>query len=356
VATIVNGRREFELLSASAVTAAEVLRDAGLRTGAIVNNPFLSRHFGIDRGFEDYDHEGGANSSIRRADVVVDRALDWIAARSDERFFLVVHLFDPHMDYDPPALVRGSFTDGLVSNLRLPITDRLGRPGAQLGEADREFVRAAYDEELLFVDRQLGRLFAGLSEAGVLTQGLVLLTADHGEELFDHGGFEHGHAMWDELLHVPLIAWGADVQPGRTATPVSDADLARSMLDAAGVAAPRGMGGRSLWPHLSRGEPLAARPLIAERLLYGPPELEALRDGAWKLIRVPGGSRAELYDLSGDPGERVNLASGEPAHTAHLARELDLRLAPLRHAGTSAGQADITPEMRAKLESLGYTD
>jgi len=366
VAGVVDGRRGFEKLGARAVTVAEALRDGGFATAAIVNNPFLASDFGVDRGFDDYDHEGGGNLKLRRADVVVDRALEWLDAHGSERFFLVVHLFDPHMDYDPHESVRGTFTGAMPGNLALPISNlrALRANASRLGEDDREFIRAAYDEELLFVDRQVGRLFAGLERHGVLRDGLVLFTSDHGEELFDHGGFEHGHAMGEELLHVPLIAWGGAVAPGRTPTPVSTADVARTLLEATGVPVPEpsaeslGIGGRSLWPHLAAGDALEDEPLVAEGLLYGPPELEALRVGRWKLVRAPGedaGPRTTLYDLVADPGERSNRAADEPARVAELARELNLRLAAARH-GVVGEEADVSDEMRSKLKDLGYTE
>ena len=93
---------------------------------------------------------------------------------------------------------------------------------------------------------------------------MVILTSDHGEELFDHGGFEHGHAMWQELLHVPLIVWAPGVEPGRESAPVSLVDVTPTVLDRLGIAPPTRFDGISLWPNLSAVVPLPQRPLFAE--------------------------------------------------------------------------------------------
>ena len=197
-------------LEASLPTLAELLFERGFTTAAIVNNPFLERRFGVARGFEHYDEGPTSNLRSRRADEVVDLALEWLDRREEGPFLLVIHLFDPHAGYDAPEEVRGTFTTGYDGKLEFPVAAdgriRLGLD--ELDESDQRFVMAAYDEELLYVDRHLGRLFAGLESRDLFEQALVVLTSDHGEEFWDHQRFEHGHTVYEEQLHVPLLFWG----------------------------------------------------------------------------------------------------------------------------------------------------
>ena len=198
-----------------------LLRARGLRTGAIVNNLFLASVYGLNRGFEVYDYEPGDNRTIRRADVTVTRALDLIDTWNDRPFFLVVHLFDPHMSYDAPLPFRGVFTQVYDSQFTLPVEDlqTLQMEPLPLTETDWEFIRAAYDEEIRFVDEQLGRFRAGLAARNLLDTSLIILTADHGEELLDHGGFEHGHALWQELLGYPSWCGALALRPDERRVP-----------------------------------------------------------------------------------------------------------------------------------------
>ncbi len=173
-------------LDPSVVTIAEILVDRGFRTGAVVNNPYLEKAFGVDRGFGEYDIAPARNRRHRLADAVVSRSLELVDQWGADPFFLVVHFFDPHMSYDPPSSFRGRFSENIKTELRYPVSDRrrlLGQ-SEQLSGGDHEFINAAYDEEIAFVDQEFGRLMDGLVERGVFESTLVMFTSDHGEELF----------------------------------------------------------------------------------------------------------------------------------------------------------------------------
>ena len=337
---------------------AEVLGQRGYATGAIVNNPYLSPDFGLGRGFDHYDFDVSSNAVTRRADEVVDRALDWIDAQAEGPWFLLAHFFDPHMDYAPPEATRGVFTAPLEarSRFQLPIQRmrRIRAAAPRLSQGDREFIRAAYDEEIAFVDAQLGRLRAELSARGILGRAIVVLTSDHGEELFEHGGFEHGHALWEGLLRVPLLVWGPGVVPGREATPVSWVDLMPTLLEAVEIEPPGPMEGRSLWSHLAGPDELEERAIYAESILYGP-QLKAIRQGEAKLILDLKRSRRWLYDLERDPGERRNLASARNALADALFAKAERRF---EAAAASANSEPVAVPLmtREKLRSLGYLE
>ncbi len=354
--------RNFVTLPEVVPTMAGILASEGFATGAIVANPFLDPRFGLGRGFAYYDHADTDNSELRSATEVVDLALEWVDANSSRPFFLMVHLFDPHLDYDAPVPFRGRFAvagnDGLELPVQglWPIRNRI----AEMGATERDFISAAYDEEIAYIDSEIGRFMDGLLHRGVLDRSLVALTADHGEELFEHDGFEHGHSMYDGVLRVPLILWGTQVVPGRESVPVSLIDLAPTILEAAGVAASAdeaavaavgGLPGRSL---LDTARPVwpEQRVVIAEGLLYGP-ETKAIVRWPYKAILEVDNGRAMLFDLEADPREQSDLAAQRPKVLSALLGELSDRLAEARALGV-APDADLDEALLQRLRALGY--
>ena len=340
-------------LSDDVATLAETLRARGYATAARVANPYLVERFGLSRGFDSYENQPVTNQRVRRAPRIFDDSLRWIRAQEQRPFFLLVHVFDPHMDYDPPKEVRGSFTGNLESALSLPVSEfrELRQQGA-LPARDQAFVQAAYDEEILAVDRALDAFLQALSDEGVLDRSLLVLTADHGEELFDHGGFEHGHTLYQELLHVPLLFLGEGLTPARVATPVSLIDVLPTVAEAVGAPIPPGAEGTSLWP-LLRGDPgpLPDRALWAESTLYGPPLAAIVR---WPYKLVIGGTAPLLFDLEKDPAERRDLAAAEPERAAALEAELRAQLQRAAQESPPRQAATIDDEVREQLRALGY--
>jgi arylsulfatase A-like enzyme len=218
-----------------------------------------------------------------------------------------------------------------------------------------ERAKGLYDAELAFLDAELGRLFDGLEARGLDGETLVVVTADHGEEFGEHGGFEHGHTLYQELLHVPLLMRlpglipAGEVLEGR----VGLIDVAPTICDLAGVAVPETFSGRSLRGVLA-GEAAAAAPILAHGNFWGP-ALTSWSSGRWKLVLTPDGEgqRAQLYDLETDPSELHDLAAAEPARVAELRAELTLALkgGASREPGTAV---ELSPAERKRLEALGY--
>jgi arylsulfatase A-like enzyme len=347
----------FAKLSDTPTTLGEHLHAFGYPTHAVAGNPNLHPRFGVARGFDRYDYLAGGMDHIRRADVIVDTAVAWMNARRGAPFFLFIHFFDPHMNYDPAPPTRGRFTGQLPSGrLQLPFAEsarvRAGR--LWLSNDEQEFVRAAYDEEIAFVDLQLGRLFDALRTSGWSDRAIVIFTADHGEEFWDHNGFEHGHTMYDELLRVPLIVWGPGVRPARIATPVSLVDVAATIADGVGAPPMPQSAGISLWPLLTSGAPLPARPLFADHSRYGPDRAAVVRWPHKVVVDLDSGAR-QLYDLERDPGERVNLAAKDPSTTNELAAAIAERM-EARHAHARPEAATLDSATRERLQQLGYLE
>jgi arylsulfatase A-like enzyme len=203
------------------------------------------------------------------------------------------------------------------------------------------------------VDEQLGVLLQGLEQRGLLRESLVALTADHGEELFDHGSFEHGHSVFQELIHVPLAFWGVGVRPGREPAAVSLVDLAPTLLDAVGLPPLSPADGVSLWPNLSEGAPLPKRVLYAEGLLLGH-EQKAVIDWPEKLVWLPRRDTWVRFDLSQDPKEQQALQpDGAPAEES-MRREAVALWSTQPDSPESVAPIDaVTGEA---LKKLGYVE
>lgn len=334
---------------------ATALRARGYETAAFVGNPTLDKSLGFANGFDTYVLPESLVAGLEKdhADRITAHALKWLRASPHRKpFFLYAHYLDPHDPYDNPEVVdgRAPFESGTTSTLN-------GRDvhGVFLGKiplldpaADVAHLSALYDTEIHYFDRSLRWLLAAF-EGERLGETLFVLTADHGEELYDHGGWKHGRTLYQEQLRVPMIwRWEGRLPAGtRIAGPVRLLDVAPTLLDAAGGSVPDSWQGRSLLP-LLQGERRNRRPfLFAQHLADGPPRA-ALLGRRWKLILfdrrrqfVPGGelddilyhqelrrlARVELYDLEHDPGEHHNLAAQRPDLVAALAPQLEERLA-----------------------------
>ena len=319
------------VLPEAARSVAEDFRQAGYRTAAFVSGFPLKRRFGFARGFDTYDDQLPRGKDLRRtayvertADRTTDAALAWLDAARPEGspkspFFLWVHYFDPHAPYEAPV-------------------------ESMAGAA------SPYDGEIAFVDAQIGRLLRRLEEREPGAPPLVLVTADHGESLGEHGEDTHGIFVYDATIRVPFILAGPGVTAGVVAQTVARGiDVAPTLLDYAGLTA-RAMQGRSL-RRAAAGERLPDEPAYAEslhpQLQYGWAPLHAWRTAKHKLIEAP---RVELYDLEGDRQELHDSASRDPARVEAMRREL---LRAMSAETPNAAQA-VDPETRERLAALGY--
>ncbi len=330
--------------------------------GLIAPNPFAGASFGMDRGFDYFYQPGWSPYALPRGKEnlaacpllvriseklskhilcrsidgagLTDHALDVLAQRRDRPLFLWIHYLDVHLPYvhtvNPTvsAAVRTVVTGDFYAEL----AKIRSRPGL------REELWAANEDEVRFVDGQAQRIVDAFGERPRVT----VLTADHGEELFEHGGVEHGHALFQEVIQIPLVISGLKRAPGVSPEPVTLVDVTKTLLAAAGGNDPLMMG-----VDLAGDIPDSRLLRSGNMLRVAPDRMFTIRRGWWKAItdeELP----AALFDLQSDPGELHNLAADQSG----IYREL-MEGQPRESLGGGAA-VELSEEQRARLEALGY--
>lgn len=313
------------------VTLAEVLKRGGWQTGAFVGAFVLDSKWGLDQGFDRYadDFDLSKYKAISLGDVsrpgsqVVDRALEWLNGRADQRFFAWLHFYDPHTPYEAPEPYR---------------TQYAGRP---------------YLGEIAYMDAQVGRVLQWLQDRGLQERTIVVAMGDHGEGLGEHREASHGFFVYDSTVRVPLVMRTPydGLSRRRVAAVVRSVDVMPTVVALVGQAAPKGVSGRSLLPMMTGVTPDLNLDAYSEsyypRYHYGWSELRAMRAGRFKLIAAP---RPELYDLEQDPRETRNLYDERRPLADRMAAALD-RIA---ERSTETQPARVDPDTRERLAALGY--
>ncbi|MEX2271136.1 MAG: sulfatase-like hydrolase/transferase [Vicinamibacterales bacterium] len=309
-------------------TIASLLKAQGFATGAFIGGFPLDRRFGVGAGFDHYDDTLDAASGIeagereRRADRVIAPAREWIGEQPG-KWLSWVHLYDPHATYEAPE------------------------------EWNARFPNDPYLAEVSWTDFALGALLKQLEQGSRPT--LVIVTADHGESLGDHGEITHGLFAYEPVLRVPLIV--AEIRPGGgvrgegavITSPARHVDLLPTVVEAVGAPAAPSVSGTSLLPVIAaRGGD--DRPSYFEAMTAavarGWAPLRGVISGREKYIDLP---IPELYDLAADPAEASNLA----ARSTDRARVLFNTLRTFNVAPPARAQAE-SPETLERLRSLGY--
>lgn len=340
---MLSGMHDFSgnKLSPLQPTLASVLKQAGYQTGAVIGAAVLDSRFGLDQGFDFYyDHfdfsrldEANLDEMERPGNVVADEALDWLAKNSQKKFFLWMHLYDPHFPYHPPE------------------------------PYSRDYAAQPYDGEIAFADEQVGRLLRFLKEKGIYQNTLVVLCGDHGESLGEHGEKTHGFFIYNATMHVPLIIKLPENAAARIVTdPVSLVDLMPTVLGAVGLDIPSQVQGRSLLGTLRavQGRDSDDR-ANRERVLYGETfmprihfnwsELRGSENSKYHFIDAP---RPELYDLANDPGEVHNLFNEKKAVSGEMRAKLVSMIRDYSAGKELAEKTGLDPALMERLKALGY--
>jgi len=361
-------------------TLAEAFAHAGYRTAAVTANPYFARELGLGRGFEDVqvlpiaeDFRPDAPPTVNDSAERVDRAaLEWLdRLDDDDRAFLYIHSLNPHNPYTPPPPFAGRFSsaaaswlDGSTATL---VSIRDGKRPLRAAEAGR--LRGLYLDGVSYNDDQIGILLDRLRSRYRDRDILLVVTADHGEELSDHGGLFHGHTLYDEVVHIPLvISWPGLVRPRRVERLTDTLELHQTL--AALVAPDSVTAGPSLWPDLLGTRP---PPSDAGRIVFAAaPGLRhgyMARSNRWKVIlahrrgldfgmgRGPGRTHDPEYvfDLEHDPGEHHNVAGAAVPEVAWLRAKLEAWVDAHREQQASA-PFHLDAATRRRLEALGYRE
>jgi arylsulfatase A-like enzyme len=334
-----------DVLPARLTTLAGALRAGGYRTLGFTANPFLIAPFGFAHGFDTFEFfPGGDFASGGR---VVAEAMRQVNTAGPGPLFLWVHLMEPHSPYVPPPETDGLFP---VGGAPRPIPADVAIPGWLLPGSPRDLrpYVAAYDEKTAAVDVAVDSLLRQLRQTRALNNAVIALTADHGEQFLDHGGWEHSTTLYDELIRVPLLIKAPFLAPGIVNTQVQLIDLMPTLLDCAGLDAVS-LPGRSLARMSGRDED--GRPAFAE--IAGTEY--AVRLGGWKLIAASDG-RTQLFDLRADPHELHDVTPENPARAERLSRLLDRNLSASLERGRDVDgeTAPVAPAVERRLRALGY--
>ena len=313
-------------VKADAVTLPALFKRAGYGAGGFVSAYVLRAETGIGRGFDVYNAEFPAGAldrpiaQVQRSGAeTVAAAIRWLDSHVDPKVFLFLHMYEPHMPYEPPARFKDL---------------------------------APYDGEIAAADEAVGALVADLRRRDWYDSATIALVADHGEGLGDHGEEEHGLFLYEPTIHVPfMIKLPKQTSAGtRVATPVQHIDLLPTFADLAGFKAPSGLRGRDLVP-VMKGKTLTAQGIYSEAMMsryhFGWSELTSLTDERYKFILAP---KPELYDLDRDRAEMTN----EAGTRGQVAQAMRTGLEGLIAGRGIDAPGSVTDEDRQRLAALGY--
>lgn len=365
-----------DALPEAVVTLAEVMQGAGYATVGFANNINVAPLFGFQQGFDQYvflepEFFFGATESAAQltiynqlrlirerfvskkkwvenyyqpADVVVKHGLDWIAARDPQRpFFMFLHFMEPHDPY-------------FVHPYNGEAYARVANPNPDPSLADT--YRDAYDGAIRFLDEELAKFIAELKARGLYDDAVILLTADHGEEFHEHGGWWHGTTLYDEQLAVPLIVKGGPAAPKGVVNEavVSSLDIAPTLIQAAGLKVPQSMVGKPLG--LSTDAPAPRDHAFAESELEGN-ILQAYRSGGMKVIHAnPGNPRGlpehQLFDVANDPREQKDLIATQTEVANKLTADMGAVQSHAESIAVESTGTSIDAASEERLRALGY--
>ena len=358
-------------LDASIRTLPEMLQAGGYSTAAFLTNMTSAPNRGLDT-LEVFPTTTPGLTRERTADTLATRAaMAWLSDRGESKpFFLWLHLLAPHASYEPPPGYDELFTppgepafDGQSETL-----SAITREQRRLSEAELAPIIGLYDGEVALIDTQVDMVLRKLSELGLSQSTLVVLTSDHGEELYERGFyFFHKCSISDAVLHIPLVLRLPGVLPAgrRVGAVVESIDIAPTILELAGLERPPSLQGRSL---LSLIEPNGAEGWKGTAFSELGEKVSSVRTARWRYIANPLGAsvqfleregeacypiaREELYDHEIDPGEQTNVAERYPSVTAEMRR----RIREWRQATELArsSKSEIDAETLEQLRALGY--
>jgi choline-sulfatase len=331
-----NGVQDFtgQPLDPKFVSVAQIFKQQGYVTGAVVSSFVLDRSWGLARGFDFYDDAFSVEAFMkrdlglvdRRANESVDHALAWLKKTPRRPFFFWLHLYDPHSPYDPPEPFRTQYKSN------------------------------PYDGEIAYADSQLGRLIAWLKQRQLYDRSVIVVLSDHGESLGDHGEREHGFFIYNSTIHVPLIVKppsGSGFRLGRVATPAETSAIPATLLHLTGIkdSVVRQFSSPSLVGKKAESDEGAYSETFYPFSSFGWNPLHALETSRYQYVETP---EPELYDLIADPEEKKNIVSTQSAMAAVLKEKLKKLLQQKAFTPAQGSSGGLSPDAQERLRALGY--
>ena len=339
-------------------TLAEYMKNNNYKTMAITTHSLIDSNHGFAQGFDIFDernHRGVYDSSSER---ITQKAIKLISGNKDSKFFLWVHYFDPHSAY----IDHEEYSYGQKPRGNLPETlkdSTLNKRKDKLKPEDVQYVVDIYDEEISHTDKSIGELIGALDTQRLKEDTVIILTADHGEELLDRTRFGHGRNTYDELIHVPLIMYNPlekELSGIRVEQSVETRDISKTIVEICGIPN-RYFGGENLFDVVrdkgdtqtyfvfSEGSSISSKGTIKHAVIWG----------GWKLIRNLKEGTLELYDLENDPGEKNNLIDSKDPDTEVLKEKLTAGLSEFKKERLGElEKVKLSKEDIDELKALGY--
>jgi len=376
---------------------AATLQEAGFETVAYHSNPHLGSNHNYDFGFDTFNDSAEGSDTVAglkdrieerldpnsrlysllrrvwhlvslstdtgayaKASTISDNAIDWLQGyENTDPFFMWLHYMDVHYPFTPPAACLTELGVTPPSNRKIAdLNGRMQEAPDSLTEADIETLLKLYLGEIVFVDRQLDRLFGVLDDRGLLSDTAVFVTADHGEAFGEHGRFGHHPYMYDELVHVPMIASVPGYEGDTITEQVSLADIGPTIYDIVGIGTPSSVQGESFQPLLDGAE----REQHIALCTAGGGSILASRTPNWKCLwsrdgklELDGGE-TELYALDTDPAETTDVSGEYPAIVDRFVDRMKTYVADAERTDTALPSVEENDETKQRLKDLGYMD
>ena len=342
-------------------TMAERLKESGYFTCFFNGGNPLIHEFRFDQGFDFYDYRESLDSAE-----VVRRLQSFLPQAQGKNIFAYIHLMDTHLPYhlhegnrELAAAAPRNFVPGDFE--RRDVREATAK--GELTAEEKAYLIALYDEQIRYSDKSVGELVSIFQTAGLLDRSLLILTSDHGEELWDHENYEHGHSLYEEVLRVPLIMVSEDLPAARLESRVRLIDILPSIMDLVEPGFKKGeMAGESVWRYLKKDD--GKRPVFAAGTIHGDEKFCLIKDD-WKVIlntadmvtnRPLIGFRVEdaveLYDLKTDPQEKHNLREAKSKEVVGLLKELASLINT--ESPIQARKQILDEKTVERLKSLGY--
>ncbi len=352
-------------LSHESFTAAEHFQLNGFTTVGISANPLISPKYGFDQGFETFVtfEEFWETKFVPMPASGMNREfIKWLEGNGKNRFFAYLHYMDPHSPYSSPEPFFSRFSDSAEGEKALEIYKqvfrqvRFGNKDELISDDVLETLKDLYDSEVLYLDAMMSELFSNLMDKGYLDNTVILFTADHGEEFFEHGQLGHGMNLYDETLKIPsFLFFPKAIPPSRITAPVSITDFFPTLCDIASVPFPEGNpDGASLVKNQGHPGPQLLSTYHAFEPGKGRMEMLGLLEGSLKLVYLPHSGKTELYETGTDPLELKDLSEvGQEKRDAMKSVMLEM-FEEFSKQTISSGNALPDAETIETLKALGY--